>query len=453
MEPKEKSGRKILNVMKSVALLPVYGSEALVNGSKIHWNGHKIDRVEEIHPDMLATTETIEGILCPSGEDSVGWRRKLICGAQVSLEIAGSYCGGKPFDEFLTLFSWKLAENDEIIIRLLTGPMSLSKDQKRRIKLLQRIYATRFEAVIAKNTWEIFPKLKMREQHAKMLIADKHYFVIGGNNLNNWQLPQEHLEGINYRGTLGLGRMLDMDIVGRGAETGEKLKRVFDDLWLNWKGDLGIAPNEPVDRGFQEKSIIPHDFFSQDVRLVGDCSIHVGGAHQGKDNHCERVYVRAIDSAFKTIYISNMAFNQKRIVQAVREAIERGVNVEIISNGISRALSIPARIQGMRNSKYFRVLVKLDGVNVSLHVMHKSFLHTKVMVVDEETMLIGSMNIDKKSTRCDDEILLEIKSQQIALEALEHLRMINGYAIEFQDNAKIVRPIEIMADKLLDGIL
>ena len=85
--------------------------------------------------------------------------------------------------------------------------------------------------------------------------------------------------------------------------------------------------------------------------------------------------------------------------------------------------------------------------------MQKSFLHTKVMVVDEETMLIGSMNIDKKSTRCDDEVLLEIKSQQIALEALLHLRMINGFAIDFKDNAKIVRPIEIMADKLLDGVL
>lgn len=427
-------------IFRALIMLPVIGIESLINGSNVEmvstpeiWKKEDTAALEKYEKFAENTKNQI--LFCPTGPSSVEWKEKLINIAEHSLEISGSYCGGKPFDRLLKLFEQKLEQNDKIVIRILTSPAFISSEQHAIINTLTERYPTRFEVVETASTWEWgLRNVKMIENHGKMFVADQKYFVTGGNNITNWQLSKEQLEEINYEGTLGLGRLMDIDIAGRG-DVAKKLKGHFDDLWLKWKSSTGKEKNEVLDKGHDlnadEINSLPNfEALDNQVLLEGECSVINGNASQGKNNLCENEYLKMIGNATNRIVIANFLFNNKRIKKALNLAIRKGVNVEVLTNGDGPELNFAQKLQGTRNLCNVKSLFRathLPGAGtftLSVQKKQNTYLHAKMMVVDDEILTIGSFNIDKKSARCDDETILVFKSEEIAKEALKHIENI-----------------------------
>src|SRR5262249_6373 len=159
-------------------------------------------------------------------------------------------------------------------------------------------YPDRFELIETPNSWEVFPTVKMIENHGKIFVADQQYFVTGGNNVGNWQLSREELDNVDNEGTAGLGLLFDIDIAGKG-EVAKKLKEQFDELWVKWKDKAGAEKNDALDSGHDlsesEITKLPiFDDFNNQKLLEGDCKIYNGDSSQGENNLCENEYLKMI---------------------------------------------------------------------------------------------------------------------------------------------------------------
>ena len=99
----------------------------------------------------------------------------------------------------------------------------------------------------------------------------------------------------------------------------------------------------------------------------------------------------------------------KRIVEDLIEAKNRGVDVKIIIDESS--------VKG----KYVDIdFIKQNGINIKIENWLGK-MHMKSMIIDDENLVIGSMNFTKQGERMNDENCLIIKnSPKLAKEYRKH---------------------------------
>ena len=112
----------------------------------------------------------------------------------------------------------------------------------------------------------------------------------------------------------------------------------------------------------------------------------------------DTVLVKLIDSATSTLVAETESFNHQDIIDALNRAAARGVNVRLI---------VPECDLGNATMNY-PYLAQLK--NVRVHVEHdgnsitQPYMHSKMMIVDNETMYIGSINYTFNSINKDREL-------------------------------------------------
>jgi phosphatidylserine/phosphatidylglycerophosphate/cardiolipin synthase-like enzyme len=356
------------------------------------------------------------------------------------VEIAG-YCGGKPFYEILQLLEQKLKSNPDFQVRIISNYSLLNSEEKKLYKILIESYPNNFEIIVAKAVWGISPKLLRYENHTKMVIADQKYFVIGGSGIENHMLPPEQAKKVGGKGAFVSDGKADIDLLGEG-DLARICKEKFDEVWAKWKNLKGKIPNPKIDTGTDFSSIPLENIMQlEDVRSDTsentNCEIVLSQPEQGKKNQGEKAYIRMINEAKKTIYISNMVFGRKKIISAVKNAMKRGVTVTVLTNGPLKNSATGGTLIGLRNRLHYEKLIKLNkklsdagqGGKIEIYEYAKKdvLLHTKVMVIDAETeqptVTVGSFNISKESARCDDELLMITKSKQLSDVLLNKLKL------------------------------
>ena len=138
-------------------------------------------------------------------------------------------------------------------------------------------------------------------------------------------------------------------------------------------------------------------------------------------------------------------------VALMRELVERGVHIRILTNSLATTDS-PLVQNGY--SRYRVALLRL-GVDLRevrpklgqhrarFHPFKSSHasLHAKALVIDERTVFIGSANIDPRSARLNSELGLVIKSPDIARQVqslLDDLSAEGSYKLSLDDKGHIV---------------
>lgn len=104
----------------------------------------------------------------------------------------------------------------------------------------------------------------------------------------------------------------------------------------------------------------------------------------------EHAYLHAIRNAKKEIMIANAYFLPgKRLRQALCEAAERGVRVQLLLQG-----RVEYRLQHYATLALYDELL---SAGIEIYEYHLSFLHAKVAVIDGMWATVGSSNIDPLS--------------------------------------------------------
>jgi cardiolipin synthase len=259
------------------------------------------------------------------------------------------------------------------------------------------------------------PRLTVNlRNHRKILVVDCQVAFTGGMNIR-----QHHLVKTGKR------RHKTEDIHFRVAgPVVEQLQNVFVS---DWRFSSNLFVNPPRS---QHES-------------VGNacCRVIVDGPNDDADN-LVRILIGAIGSARYSVAIMTPYFLPERELQVALEmAALRGVQVQIILPGRNNMPFV--------NWAAFHTLGELIKSGVEVFLYSGVFVHSKLFVVDDYYVQMGSYNLDPRSLKLNFEVAVESYGEEVAVP-------LRAYFADKLDNSRLLRRERLAARsplKRLSGAL
>ena len=225
------------------------------------------------------------------------------------------------------------------------------------------------------------PSLNLNlRSHRKMLIVDNRYAFTGGANIGDRHLA---LREDNAH------RVMDIHFRLQGRVVDE-LEWAFRRDWHYCKGTRNLHPYKHRNPNKRESPVW--------TRLVLD------GPNKSLDR-LNDLMLGVISSARKRVWIMTPYFLPTQdLIGALIAAHLRGVDVQILLPGEN---NIKPAHWASRN--ILRIILETD-----LYVAYQKspFIHSKILLIDEQYSLIGSANMDPRSLRLNYELGVELFSRE-----------------------------------------
>lgn len=168
-----------------------------------------------------------------------------------------------------------------------------------------------------------------------------------------------------------------------------------------------------------------------------------GSAQIGYDD-AERVLEALVAVATERIWVQTPYLNPSwELVELLEQAVDRGVEVEVLIPGphIDKRISrVMAR----------EIAQRLIGAGATVWAYQPTMMHVKAFLVDGELSLVGSININRRSTEKDEEVALAIQDREVTAILESHFRQdrANSAPVHLEDpsllqraKATLVRPL------------
>lgn len=251
--------------------------------------------------------------------------------------------------------------------------------------------------------------------HRKIIVVDGQVAFTGGINVSDKYL----------KGDTVLGNWHDMHLKIEGPAVSH-LNRVFLADW-QLVGGQQIDLGEPkTNDDFDGKST---------VQIVSN----------GPDDDfpaIEQVYFSIINQSMNYLYVTNpYVIPGYAIMTALETAALSGVDVRLMvsENNDSRLVNWSVR-------SYFEPLLK---AGVKIYLFPDGFLHSKIMLSDDETASVGTANIDVRSFEQNYEVNAIIYDHQVVKDLKEDFLNDSGNSKELIYSIHRKRP---WSDKLKEGV-
>jgi phosphatidylserine/phosphatidylglycerophosphate/cardiolipin synthase-like enzyme/uncharacterized membrane protein YdjX (TVP38/TMEM64 family) len=378
--------------------------------------GHNVWRIEQarratVLVDGAAFFEAVRGA-CLKAQRSiliVGWdidsRTRLVGG------------DGRPADghavEFAQFLAELVAARPELRIHLLLWDYSLLYAGER--ELLPRLSLD----------WRTPDRITLRldntvpfgsSQHQKIVVIDDAVALSGGLDLTirRWDTPDHRLDnhgrvdpaGRPYRPFHDVQMMVD-------GEAARALALLARQRWCRVEG------GEPVIEPFGDpwpESVAP-DFTGVEIGIVRTQPRYNGDAEV---REAEALFLDSIDRAERSIYIENQFVTSPLIARRLARQLRRQPGLEVVivaprshDSWIERRTMRNGRIRFWRRLRAaadgrVRLLypaVEQDGKATD------TMIHSKIMVVDDRLLRVGSANLNNRSMGADTECDLAIEAR------------------------------------------
>jgi len=253
-------------------------------------------------------------------------------------------------------------------------------------------------------------------QHQKFVVIDNQVAFCGGLDLTNsrWDTPQHRLNEPRRTNPDGdpYDPFHDIQMMVNG-EAAESLSQLFMDRWKRATGDsIDLTGNDSAD--LWPKNLTPD---LENVEVAISLTLP---AYKGREEvrEVERLYKAAIASARESVYIENQYLTSIEIAGALEGSLSREQGPEIViilprkSSGWLEQSTMDAlrsrilkRLEEADGHHRFRVFYPcLDDGGTALYV------HSKLMIVDDRLLIIGSANLSNRSMGLDSECNLAIEA-------------------------------------------
>jgi putative cardiolipin synthase len=308
-----------------------------------------------------------------------------------------------------------------------------------------------------------------RRMHNKSFTVDKSVAIVGGRNISD-----------RYFGVGDEPRFADFEAIAAGPVVGE-VATMFEQFWFS----PSAIPIEALARkhASPERLAEIRAGLAEQVRAITNSShfkplaVDELGTHMDRhelvmdwgpvrllydqpekitepDNHAARMLpeiAQLMDATTNELLIVSPYFVPgKRGVAFLRSLRERGVRVVILSNSLA-ANDVSAVHAGYRRYRrdLLRAGVEMWEMKPDVHVRPsarekdfahmrndhrpRSSLHTKTFIFDEQSLFVGSLNLDPRSARLNTEmgLLIEIpKLAESTSDLLERRLPQNAYHVE-----------------------
>ena len=234
--------------------------------------------------------------------------------------------------------------------------------------------------------------------HEKHLIVDGKTSIEGGMNIANEYAFGGSGRQVFSRGKEGSEAWRDADLKLQGPAVGNAMKAFV----RNWE-ELTGTPLGEADRARLFPRLEP---------IAGGPSVRVVQSNpevKGLVNTNDKLYLRAIENAQKSITIENAYFlPPPEIRSALLNAAKRGVDVRIMTN--SRASNDMGFVADA--SRYF--YDDLMKAGVKFYEKQGGTLHAKTATFDGTFSVVGSVNMNGRSKNTDAEVALAVEDTNTA---------------------------------------
>ena len=239
--------------------------------------------------------------------------------------------------------------------------------------------------------------LQNNRDHRKIAIIDGKIAYTGGINLAD--------EYINEKLRFGHWRDCGVRMQGGAAES---FTAMFLQTW-----HLLSHTREPLRDLISERdTATPSDGWVQPYADSPMDKIHVG----------ERIYMHAITRAQKSLYITTpYLMVGEEMISALKWCAQSGVDVRIFTPGIP-----DKKVVFFTTRSYYRELL---SAGVKIYEYTPGFIHSKIVVSDDDFCMIGSTNMDFRSLYLNYEcgscfygskIIADVKNDILDLQADSH---------------------------------
>lgn len=303
--------------------------------------------------------------------------------------------------------------------------------------------------------------------HNKTMIMDNSFAVVGGRNLGDHYFAVN--PDTNFR---------DLDIAAVGPVVRD-ISDVFDHFW---NGKWSIPMAALVDRPYTEEDLqvavaglrekiaagkYPYSvdddvaelrrtlarmkdrFIWAPGKVVWDDPASIG--ETGEAGDMKKGFRKKLDTVNKALIIESAYFViGDGGVARVKELVDKGVEVRVLTNSL---VSNDVLAAHSGHAKYRKKLLEAGAEVYELRadsgVIQKTWsgdsmagLHTKAMVFDNDTLFIGSYNLDPRSANINTEAGLYVESPELAAQLLEYLdegvQPENSYRLMLDENGDLV---------------
>jgi cardiolipin synthase len=158
-----------------------------------------------------------------------------------------------------------------------------------------------------------------------------------------------------------------------------------------------------------------------------DAIVVTGTPSAGRATRARMLFQLLIAGARRSIRITSPYFLPDRSMQAeLQRAVRRGVRVQVVVPGAFNNHPIARRASRRRYGN-------LLGAGVELLEYEPGMNHSKVLLVDELWVVVGSSNFDNRSFGLNDEINLALPDRALAARLRE----------DFERDAALSRPVDL----------
>jgi phosphatidylserine/phosphatidylglycerophosphate/cardiolipin synthase-like enzyme len=387
-----------------------------------------------------------EIIVTDNGLEMFHWDLDFVRAAQESIEISAVFLGGEIAQQLLKTLETRLEEVPGLNVYILTTPTLLETENLVMIEHLHRRFPHQFHLEHASTIVTVYPDVTGIDNHIKFFVVDEKYFSAGGTNLDDtqcsegtWTPPKNRNKSPSLVDMLPSGAR-DQDIVGRGS-LAVQLRQMFFKMYAQWEhfNKTGFFEKDP--ERFQgktryypitaqasverfENSEYKHHVPPEQIEVI------MSGPHQ-QHNPISQEYVRLIQEAKEEIILAHLYFCPvDSIFQALLEAVNRGVRLSVLTNGLSDISPGYIQFFSWANRLHYVPLFygktfflwevgevakqPIKKVQIYEYYVKDILLHKKIMIVDGKTSIVGSYNFGKRSEFGDYEMILRIDSSSIA---------------------------------------
>ena len=282
-----------------------------------------------------------------------------------------------------------------------------------------------------------------RRMHNKSFTVDNQVTIVGGRNIGDEYF--EAAAGANFG---------DMDVLAIGPVV-QDVSTAFDRYWNSelavpvtaldvgdvdglierarerLAADLDALPDSPYGQRLRESDITKRletrdlDFFWGPARLLYDLPEKVLTEPEDRTTHLGPELGELLTSVQSDLILVSPYFVPGRQgTELLRSLVERGCRVTVLTNSLA-ATDVPAVHAGY--ARYRRALIE---AGIEIYEMQPSkpaydagrsrlgesqaSLHAKTIVFDQERVLVGSMNLDPRSSLLNTEMGILIDSPELA---------------------------------------
>jgi len=279
--------------------------------------------------------------------------------------------------------------------------------------------------------------------HNKLMVMDGALAMVGGRNIGDHYFGVD--TGSNFR---------DLDLIAAGPAVRE-MSALFDEFW----NDLHSIPfdafvREPATpdaaRAALHEELVDVDYPYELEHDLAKIMNHLEGVRDrliwapvevlhddpskviDADAKIVRRLREVISGAEQELHLEVSYFvPTERGVETMRELVERGVEVRVLTNSLVTN-DVLAAHSGYANyrEEMLEAGVDLYELRPDPDVMHRwsrlsaesrASLHTKALVVDERLVFIGSFNMDPRSAHINMEVGLLVDSPELGALVAAHL--------------------------------